>query len=412
MKTEALFLSLIQVASQQAINLNTNEFMNQKIIEAVGKNFTQRFGTAPRIFRSPGRVNIIGEHTDYNHGFVLPAAVDKAVYVGVSPREDDQIFLYSEEFKEEHKADVATVAPTDKGWPNYILGVVDQLNKRGHRIKGFNLNLDGDVPVGAGLSSSAAVECAVAFALNEIFGLGIDRTELAEIGQKTEHAFAGVMVGIMDPFASVMGRKGHAIKLDCESLAFEYVPLQMDGYKLLLLNTNVKHSLASSEYNTRRAECAEGVALVNAAGIKAESLRQVTLDMLDKHVKPVNETVYRRCKFVVEENERLLTACEALQAGDLETLGKKMYGSHDGLSKEYEVSCKELDFLVDAVRNNPAVLGGRMMGGGFGGCTINIVKEDAIDSLVSDLQGQYKAAMGLDLTAYVAVIEDGSSAVA
>ncbi|HVF95836.1 MAG TPA: galactokinase, partial [Flavisolibacter sp.] len=279
------------------------------------------------------------------------------------------------------------------------------------KIKGFNLNLDGDVPVGAGLSSSAAVDCAVGFALNEVFALGIEKAEIAEIGQKTEHVFAGVMVGIMDPFASVMGKAGHAIKLDCQSLAFEYVPLKLDGYKLLLLNTNVKHSLASTEYNTRRAECAEGVSLINAAGINAGSLRDVTLQMLNEHVRVKDETVYRRCKFVVEENERLLTACAALQRGDLQTLGQKMYGSHDGLSKEYQVSCTELDFLVNAVRGNADVLGARMMGGGFGGCTINIVKDDAIDKLVNGLQGGYKEATGLDLTAYVAVIEDGSSEV-
>lgn len=385
--------------------------MNQDIIHSIRENFTKRFGHKPRIFRSPGRVNIIGEHTDYNNGFVLPAAVDKAIYVGISPRQDDEIVLYSEEFQQEHRATVSTVAPSDKQWPNYVLGVVDQLNKRGYRIKGFHLNFDGDVPVGAGLSSSAAVECAVGFALNELFGLGIEKTELAEIGQKTEHTFAGVMVGIMDPFASVMGKKGHVIKLDCQSLAYEYVPLKMDGYKLLLLNTNVKHSLASSEYNTRRAECAEGVRMLNEAGVAASSLRDVTVPQLDDCVKPQNETVYRRCKFVVEENERLLTACAALQRGDLETLGQKMYGSHTGLSKEYEVSCKELDFLVDAVRSNPNVLGARMMGGGFGGCTINIVKEEAIADLVAGLEDNYKEATGLDLTAYVAVIEDGSSAV-
>ena len=385
--------------------------MNKVLIQSLKEKFEGHFGQTPRLFRSPGRVNIIGEHTDYNGGFVLPAAVDKAIYVGITPRDDEQIVLYSEEFNEEHKAEVATVAPTDKHWPNYVLGVVDQLNKRGYKIKGFNLNLDGDVPVGAGLSSSAAVECATAFALNEVFGLGIDKKELAEIGQKTEHVFAGVMVGIMDPFASVMGKKGHAIKLDCRSLQYEYVPLKMEGYKLLLLNTNVKHSLASSEYNTRRKECAEGVKMITDAGIKAESLRDVTMEMLDKHVKPKSEIVYRRCKFVVQENSRLLSACEALQRGDLKTLGEKMYGSHNGLSKEYEVSCKELDFLVDAVRDNDDILGARMMGGGFGGCTINIVKQDAIDGLIADLQPKYKAAMDLELTAYVAVIEDGSSEV-
>jgi galactokinase len=219
------------------------------------------------------------------------------------------------------------------------------------------------------------------------------------------------MCGIMDQFASVFGKEDHVIRLDCQSLDYEYVPLRLKGYKLVLLNTNVKHSLASSEYNTRREECAEGVRLINETGKELTSLREATLELLDSAIKPVNETVYCRCKYVVEENQRLLSACEALQNGDLQTLGQKMYGSHDGLSKEYEVSCKELDFLVDAVRANPDVLGARMMGGGFGGCTINIVKEEAIEGLVSELQGKYKEAMGLDLTAYIAQIEDGSSSV-
>lgn len=385
--------------------------MPDTLSNAVRDKFTRRFKTKPFVVRSPGRVNIIGEHTDYNNGFVLPAAIDKAIYVAIGKREDDKIVLYSEEFGEEYQSTVSTVAPSDKHWPNYVLGVVDQLNKRGYKVSGFDLNFDGDVPVGAGLSSSAAVECSTAFALSELFKLNIPKIELAEIGQKTEHTFAGVMVGIMDPFASVFGRKDHLIKLDCQSLAYEYVPLRMDSYKILLLNTNVKHSLASSEYNTRRKECEAGVEMVRNAGHKVDSLRDVTMDMLQQYVQPKDATIYKRCKYVVEENARLLSACDHLQAGDIDDLGQKMYGSHNGLSKEYEVSCPELDFLVDAVRGNSAVLGARMMGGGFGGCTINIVREDAIDSLVEDIFKKYKAAMHKDLTPYIAQIADGSSVV-
>ncbi|HEV7329655.1 MAG TPA: galactokinase [Flavisolibacter sp.] len=383
--------------------------MNQQLSKLVKERFQQRFGTEPLLVRSPGRVNVIGEHTDYNNGFVLPAAIDKAIYIGVSRREDEEIVLYSEEFEQEHRSTVSGVAISDKQWPNYILGVVDQLNKRGHTISGFNLNIDGDVPVGAGLSSSAAVECATAFALNELFGLGIDKMELALIGQKAEHTFAGVMCGIMDQFASVFGKEGHVIRLDCQSLEYQYVPLQLEGYKILLLNTNVKHSLSSSEYNTRRQECAEGVRLLQAAGEPVESLRDANLIMVTKHLKDKNEVVYRRCKYIVEENQRLLMACEALEAGDLKTLGLNMYGSHEGLQHEYEVSCKELDFLVDAVRGNEAVLGARMTGGGFGGCTINIVREEAIDQLVTEVGKRYKEATGLDLTPYIAITANGSS---
>lgn len=383
--------------------------MNQQLRASVRDKFKQRFNAEPLLVRSPGRVNVIGEHTDYNNGFVLPAAIDKAIYIGLGKRNDDKIVLYSEEFGEEHQSSVPGVAVTDKHWPNYILGVVDQLNKRGYKISGFNLNIDGDVPVGAGLSSSAAVECATAFALNECFRLGIDRMELVKIAQKAEHTFAGVLCGIMDQFASVFGKEGHAIKLDCRSLEYEYVPLKLEGYKILLLNTNVKHSLSSSEYNTRRQECAEGVRILQEAGENVESLRDASLAMLEKYVKPQNETVFRRCKFIVEENQRLLTACEALKNGDLTTLGEKMYGSHEGLQHEYEVSCRELDFLVDAVRNNEAVVGARMTGGGFGGCTINIVRENAIEPLIADVSQKYKAAMGRELTPYIAQTADGSS---
>ncbi len=385
---------------------------NSSLSNSVRQKFKDRFTAEPLLVRSPGRVNLIGEHTDYNNGFVLPAAIDKAVYVGISKRDDDRIVLYSEEFNEGHQSSVSTVAPSDKQWPNYVLGVVDQLNKRGYKITGFNLNLDGDVPVGAGLSSSAAVECATAFALNQLFELDIPKKVLPEIGQKTEHVFAGVMVGIMDPFASVFGKKDHVIKLDCQSLDYEYVPLKIDGYKIVLLNTNVKHALASTEYNTRRKECEAGVAMIQKAQAQVQSLRDVTMEMLHKYVEPNDALIYKRCKYIVEENERLLSACDHLKQGDIKDLGQKMYGSHYGLSKEYEVSCKELDFLVEAVKDNPAVLGARMMGGGFGGCTINIVKEEGIDRLVAEVSQTYKTAMGLNLTSYIVQTADGTSIIA
>jgi galactokinase len=383
--------------------------INQQMKEKVLQDFKKNFGGEPIIVRSPGRVNIIGEHTDYNNGFVLPAAIDKAIYVAVSPRNDEQIKLYSGEFDKSFDASLTELKPTKEGWPNYILGVADQLMKRGYAIKGFNLAIDGDVPIGSGLSSSAAVECATAFALNEIFKLGISKKDLAFIGQKAEHTFAGVMCGIMDQFASVFGKKDHVIKLDCQSLDYEYVPLKLEGYKILLLNTNVKHSLASSEYNTRRAQCEQGVAWIKEHHPEVNSLRDADMEMLHKYVQPKDALIYKRCKYVVEEKERLLTGCEDLKKGDLKSLGRKMFQTHDGLSKEYEVSCKELDFLVDAVRNNPDIVGARMMGGGFGGCSINIVKEEAIDPLVKSIGESYEKNMGKELTAYIAQVEDGTS---
>jgi galactokinase len=382
--------------------------MQSPLVHKLVSSYQERFGAIPMVVRSPGRVNIIGEHTDYNEGFVLPAAIDKAVYVAVDKRADDQIILHSIDFKDKFEGSITDVKRCDKHWANYILGVADQILKRGHQLGGFNLIIDGDIPLGAGLSSSAAVECATAFALNELFDLQISRKELTSIAQKAEHEFAGVMCGIMDQFASMFGKKDHVIRLDCRSLDYEYEPLKLEGYKILLLNTNVKHSLASSEYNTRRQQCEEGVSMVQKHHPKVKSLRDVSMAMLDQLVKG-NEVIYRRCKYVVEENLRLLEGCEDLKRGDIGALGKKMFRTHDGLSKEYEVSCPELDFLVDAVRNNPDVLGARMMGGGFGGCTINLIRETAIDNLVSTLSETYREKMDKDLTPYIAQIEDGTS---
>ncbi|HWJ92253.1 MAG TPA: galactokinase [Flavisolibacter sp.] len=384
--------------------------INQAIISKVQKDFSKQFDGRPLIVRSPGRVNIIGEHTDYNNGFVLPAAIDKIICVAVIPRDDDRVRLYSGEFDAFFETTIGDMKPVPEVWPNYILGVADQFKKNGRPVRGFDLAIDGDVPIGSGLSSSAAVECATAMALSKVFDLNIEKMDLALTAQHAEHAFAGVRVGIMDPFASVFGKKDHVIRLDCQSLQYEYVPFRLEGYRILLLNTNVKHSLASSAYNTRRHECESGVAMVKKHHPEVNSLRDVTLDMLDKYVKQV-EVIYRRCRYVVEENQRLLRGCEDLERGDIAALGKKMFRTHDGLSKEYEVSCPELDFLVDAVRGNPDVLGARMMGGGFGGCTINLAKEEAVAGLVEKLGTAYQKEMNRELTAYVAQIEDGTSVI-
>ncbi|CAN5856459.1 galactokinase [soil metagenome] len=378
------------------------------MIKKITKVFNEKYAGQPVVVRSPGRVNILGEHTDYNEGFVLPAAIDKSIYVAISKRTDDIINLYAVDFDQTITADIKNIQPSPTQWPNYILGVVDQLQKKGFLFPGFNLVIDGDIPIGAGLSSSAAVECATIFGLNEMFDLGLDRITMVPLAQKAEHVFAGVNCGIMDQFASMFGKKDQAIKLDCRSLAYEYVPLKLDGYKILLLNTNIKHNLASSEYNTRRQQCERAVSLVAVHHPEIKSLRDVTMEMLLRYVEPIDPLVYRRSKYVVGENERLLGACEDLKHGDISSLGKKMFQTHDGLSKDYNVSCKELDFLVDYVKDIPAVAGARMMGGGFGGCSINLVKEDAIEKLVADISIAYRAAMKLPVTGYVASIENGT----
>lgn len=372
--------------------------------------FSQQHEAEPAIIvRSPGRVNIIGEHTDYNEGFVLPAAIDKAAYVALSLRDDDTIHLTAMDLKEKFTTTVAELKPVgDVSWPNYLLGSAAQFLKRGIKLRGFNAVLSSDVPIGAGLSSSAAVECAMVFALNELLQTNLDRVTMVLMAQKAEHEYAGVMCGVMDQFASMMGKKDHVIKLDCRSLEYENVPFKLEGIKILLLNTNVKHSLASSEYNTRRKECGQAVAWIQEHHPEVTSLRHATIDMLDKYVLPKDKTIDQRSRFVVEEIDRLLTGCEDLQRGDIAALGKKMFATHDGLSKMYAVSCKELDFLVDFVRNRKEVIGARMMGGGFGGCTINLVQEWAIDQLIADVKPAYEKATGLQLDYYIASIENGT----
>jgi len=361
----------------------------------------------PILSRSPGRINLIGEHTDYNQGFVLPAAIDKAAYISLTPRLDDRILLASRDFKTTHETTLHTLEPTDKGWPNYLLGVVDQLLKQGVKLRGFEAEVWGDVPAGAGLSSSAAVECAMLIALDKAFELHMDRMAMAQMAQAAEHAFAGVKVGIMDPFASLFGKEGHVIRLDCRSLEYEYVPFRAEGYILLLCDSGVHHSLASSEYNVRRQQCEAGVALVKAHHPEVQSLRDVTLDMLQANVK--DTVIYNRCRYVVEENLRLIAACKDLENGDLKAFGKRLYETHLGLSLLYEVSCPELDFLVEQARHQEAVLGARMMGGGFGGCTLNLVKVDQMEDWSATMKAAYQKELGRTLKIYAANTSDGGS---
>lgn len=380
-----------------------------RIVDSLQQKFKQIYRQSPSVYQSPGRINIIGEHTDYNEGFVLPAAIDKAVYVAITKRDDEEIHLYAAKYDEHFKTSIAEVAPAEKQWANYILGVVKELQKLQLNIGGFNLALDGDVPGGAGLSSSAAVECAVAFALNDVFNLQLEKLQMVLAAQKAEHNFIGVMCGVMDQFASMYGKEEHAMKLDCKTLAHEYIPLHLPGYQLVLFNTNVKHNLASSAYNDRRASCFKGVALIKAHYPEVNSLRDATLTMLDECVKTQDINVYQKCKYVIEEIARLQLACDDLVANDLVALGKKMYETHEGLSKLYEVSCEELDFLVDFVKTKPHVLGARMMGGGFGGCTLNLVKQGEVEELTKAINTAYLAKFGYETTAYVVNIANGSS---
>jgi galactokinase len=360
------------------------------------------------VTRSPGRINLIGEHTDYNEGFVLPAAIDKAAYLSLTPRTDNVIKLHAVDLGEDYETTTDGFHKIDHSWTNYILGVVDQYRKKGISIAGFDAALIADVPIGAGLSSSAAVECATAMALDIFLNASLDKLTMVKMAQKAEHEFAGVQCGIMDQFASMFGKKDHVIRLDCRSLEYVYVPLSMQGIKIVLFDTGVKHSLASSEYNTRRRQCEEGVAIVAEHQPWITSLRDVTAEMLERYVLPRDKLIYRRCRYVVDENTRLLDGCNDLEKHDIAAFGKKMFTTHDGLRTLYEVSCDELDFLVDHVKNEPAVLGARMMGGGFGGCTINLVKEEAVDTLSEKMTRAYYQQTKKELKIYIAQVEEGT----
>lgn len=377
--------------------------------DRIREAFVEHFDKTPRLFRSPGRINLIGEHTDYNNGFVLPASVDKAVYFAITPRTDDLVQLHAVDLEETYEFRLDDLSKPAQEWTYYQLSVLDQLQKRDIKISGFQASFGGDVPLGAGMSSSAALECCLLFGLNEVFGLGLDRLDIVKMAQKAENEYVGVNCGIMDQFASVFGKSQAVIRLDCRSLDYEYFPFPMDEYMLILCDTTVKHSLADSAYNLRRQECERGVAILHKYHPQIHSLRDASPERVKQHEAELGPVVYRRCKYITEEIERVQQACELLLKGDLAGFGEKMYATHDGLQYEYEVSCPELDFLVAQTRPNSDVAGARMMGGGFGGCTINLVRRAGADAFEAAMKSAYHDAFGIDLPCYRVSITKGTT---
>lgn len=376
--------------------------------ENVKKKFLEIFNEKPLLVRSPGRVNLIGEHTDYNNGFVLPAAIDKAIYFAVSLREDRECKLYSFDLNDDITFNLDKLEFSKKGWPNYLMGMIDQLIKAGHVLKGFNCVFGGDIPIGAGLSSSAALEAGLGFSLNHIFNLGIDKLTLVKLAQKAENEFVGVNCGIMDQYINIFGKNGNVLRIDCQSLDYEYFPFEFENISVVLFDTCVSHSLASSEYNQRRRECNLGVDLIKKDHPSIKSLRDVSTSLLGSYQDKMDPIVYKRCKYAVEENDRVLKACECLNDGNLKAFGDLMYQTHFGLSNDYEVSCPELDYLVDLTKDNPKVYGSRMMGGGFGGCTINLIENEIIDEVKEFVTKSYREKFGIEPKTYITKISNGT----
>ena len=377
-------------------------------IEFVRSRFIKHFdGSTGSVYASPGRINLIGEHTDYNGGFVFPGAIDKGMVAELKINGTDKVRAYSIDLKDYVEFGLNEEDAPRASWARYIFGVCREIIKRGGKIAGFNTACAGDVPLGAGMSSSAALESTYAFALNDMFNCGIDKFELAKIGQATEHNYCGVNCGIMDQFASVFGKAGHLIRLDCRSLEYQYFPFKPEGYRLVLLDSVVKHELASSAYNDRRKSCENVVAAIQKEHPHVEFLRDANMSMLDEVKEEVSAEDYMRAEYVIGEVQRVLDVCDALEQGDYETVGQKMYETHHGMSKLYEVSCEELDFLND-IAKECGVTGSRVMGGGFGGCTINLVKDELYDAFVEKAKAEYKTKFGRLPKVYDVVIADGA----
>ncbi|HWR37592.1 MAG TPA: galactokinase [Clostridia bacterium] len=382
---------------------------------SAAKTLTERFqrlnGTRPEIFRAPGRVNLIGEHTDYNDGFVMPAALGFYTMVAVARRDDRIVRAYSEQFQESVDLPLDSLSiGAQNHWSDYVRGVAGVLIRSGHKLSGADIMIDGQVPLGAGLSSSAAIEVATALALCSVSNIDMPPIEMARACQKAEHDYAGTHCGIMDQFISIFGRAGHAVMLDCRSLDSKLLPISGD-VRMVICNSMVKHALAGGEYNRRRADCETAVSLLgqHLPGIKA--LRDMTLEQLDHYRGILSETVYRRSRHVISENERVLNAADALTSGDLAGFGRLMCESHTSLRDDYEVSCKELDLLVELARGLEGVFGARMTGGGFGGCTVNLVSAEHVDKFQAAMSEGYQKKTGTTPNIYVCLAAQGAGRV-
>jgi len=380
----------------------------QKII---AERFRAKFGVNPHVYRAPGRVNLIGEHTDYNDGFVMPAAIGFYCWVAAGPRQDRKLVVSSEEFPEHGEMELSSRLPQPSHtWSDYSVGVAAQLEKAGFRLSGANLLVHGEVPIGAGLSSSASIEVATALALAEESGLSIDRPHLARICQQAENEFVGMRCGIMDQFISLHGRANHALMLDCRSLKFELVPIP-ESVRLVICNTGVKHTLAGGEYNRRREECEEAVRSLAKALPNIRALRDVSREQLEEHRRLLSEVLYKRAKHIVTENERVLNSVKALRAGDLHRFGEYMAESHVSLRDLFEVSCAELDLMVELANRQPGVYGARMTGGGFGGATINLVDAEHATAFAETVAKGYQKETGIAAAVYICMPADGASLV-
>lgn len=382
--------------------------MNTELKASIVKEFGAHFKEEPLLIFSPGRINIIGEHTDYNDGFVFPAAVDKGIYAAISKSSENSSIAIASDLNERFEFSVKNSEPLNGGnWKNYILGVVGEIQKKGIEVGEFNVVFGGDIPNGSGMSSSAALENSIVYGLNELFDLGLSKTDMIFISQKAEHNYVGVNCGIMDQYASMFGQKNKALLLDCRTTEASSFLIDFKDYELLLINTNIKHSLADSAYNNRRAVCENAASLLN---IKA--LRDATEEDLETIKDKVSDEDYQKALFVIQENNRAQEASKAIAANDIEKLGALIFGSHNGLSNQYHVSCNELDFLVDMAKESEDVIGARMMGGGFGGCTINIVKKGKSDAFIAKVAPLYKNKFNKECSPYAVNISDGTHKIA